>query len=148
MRKDDVAIETARINARQAILVAVITGIVTLITTLIVTGNLLPGHGRDQTSAGAGESVPHAPVLNAPYLYFSTKRINLSLEMCMEKARAGLERARLTGQDAKGFFAWGYRDQTTGLIWCHTDEEIVIFMAAGRDEGEASQTAEALRRSF
>ena len=148
MANEEDRIQTARINARQAIIVAAITGIVSIITTLIATGNLLPDRTRGKTLAGGGASVPGMAVLAAPHLYFSSRQIDPSLERCMQKARDSLERAGLSGQESRQYFSWGYANETTGLIWCHTDEGVVIFLAAGRDEGAASRTAEALRRSF
>jgi len=148
MKNDDKSVETARVNARQAIIVAIITGIVSIASTLIATGYLSPGRARVGTSAAGGESISYAPVLDAPHLYFSTKQTDLSLDQCMKKAKDGLERARLSGHDSKRYFAWGYQNKTTGLIWCDTDEKLVIFLAAGKDDREASLIREALSRSF
>lgn len=129
------------------ILPPVITGLVSILTTLLVTGHLLP-HRQEGTTATASTSASRSPVLNAPFVYFSSKNIDYSLPDCMAKAKADLERAKLTGLEAKDYVAWGYQDETTGLVWCNTDENVVVYIAAGGNYQKASELAEALRKSF
>lgn len=145
-KKHNTAITTARIGLIQAVLVAFITAGLGVLGTLFQTGNLWPR--RDQTSAGSAENALKPAVLNAPYMFFSSKPIDVPLEQCMEQARKGLAGAELTGQNIQRFLASGYRKDTTGYIWCNTDYKVVIFMAAGPNESEASQTYQALQRSF
>jgi hypothetical protein len=145
MEKHDTAIHTARITARQAIIVAVITALGSIITTLIATGNLLSNRSRAEILTRPA-SVP--AVLDAPHVYFDTRSSDGSLESCMQKAVKAVENVGLTGRDKRDIFAWGYRQQTTGLIWCRPDARLAIFLAAGKDYNEAVQTAEALARSF
>src|SRR5688572_20010028 len=125
MEKHDTAIHTARITARQAIVVTVITTLGGIITTLIATGNLSPNRGRSDTPTQVASSVP--AVLDAPHLYFDTKPVDGSLENCMEKALNAVKTADLNGRDNRGIFAFGYRQQTTGVIWCRPDARLAIF---------------------
>lgn len=129
------------------VLPPLVTGVLGVVSTLLATGLLfpLPNHG---TTAAAGTTTATPAVLNAPYVYFSSKRIDNSLTDCMAKANAELERLGFTGREAKRYFAWGYQNETTGLVWCNTDEKLVIYVAASRNDQEAAQKAEALRRSF
>jgi hypothetical protein len=124
-----------------------ITGILGIVGTLFATGTL-PPHRQEGTTATASTSAPRAPVLDAPFLYFSSQKIDYSLPDCMTKAKAELERLKLTGSEARGYIAWGYQDETTGLVWCNTDEKMVIYLAAGRSDQKALELAEALRKSF
>ena len=126
---------------------SLIGGIFGIFGTLIATGNLLPRH-QEGTTAPASTSGPKPPVLDAPFLYFSYKQIDYSLPDCMTKAKSDLERAGLTGREAREYFAWGYQNETTGLVWCNTDENMVIYVAAGKNDQKASELAEALRKSF
>lgn len=129
------------------VLPALVTGILGIVSTLFATGLLFPrpNHG---TTAGAGTTPATPAVLNAPYVYFSAKPIDNSLTDCMTKASADLERLGFTGREARRYFTWGYQNETTGLVWCNTDEKLVIYVAASRNDQEAAQKAEALRRSF
>lgn len=146
MPSDHASVETARINARQAIVVALITGAVAITTTLLATGTL-GGGGADATSRqGATTSTP--AVLEAPVQHFSAKPTSLSLDACLARAGDGLRGMEMTGIEQGAYFAWGYRAQTTGLVWCHTDEGLVIFLAAGRDAAAAAEVATGLRRAF
>jgi hypothetical protein len=113
MEKHDTAIHTARITARQAIVVTVITTLGGIITTLIATGNLFPNR---ETPTQVASSVP--AVLDAPHLYFNWKTVDGSLENCMEKAVTAVKSPglNLEGRDRRNVFAFGYRQQTTGVI--------------------------------
>jgi hypothetical protein len=111
MEKHATAIHTARITARQAIVVTVITTLGGIITTLIATGNLFPNRGRSETPTQVASSVP--AVLDAPHLYFNWKTIDGSLENCMEKAVTAVKSPglNLEGRDRKSVFAFGYRSR-------------------------------------
>jgi hypothetical protein len=128
------------------IMPALVTGVVSIICTLLITGNLFPRVKQGTSEQGVTQK--KAPVLNAPELSFSSKRTEISLADCMSKAKAALDRAALTGQDGRAYYVWGYQNQTTGFIWCNTDEGLVIYLAAGPNSGETSNVMEALRRSF
>src|SRR5688572_9971938 len=121
MEKHDTAIHTARITARQAIAVTVITTLGGIMTTLIATGNLLPNRSRAENLTRPA-SVP--AVLDAPHIHFDTRPTDGSLESCMQKAVKAVENVGLTGQEKRDIFAWGYRQQTTGLIWCRPDARL------------------------
>jgi TIR domain len=146
MKNDKESARSAQMAASKTILTAIIAGVAGVIVALIATGNLFPRLVRNESLAPKGGNVP--AVLNAPHLSFRSAAVDPSLENCMQKAMNGLRSAGLTGLDKKEYFAWGHRQQTTGLIWCHIDQKLVIFLAAGLDSAEADQTAEALRRSF
>ena len=128
------------------VLPALITGVVSIFTTLIVTGKLFPR--APQGTSGQETTQSKSPVSLAPEIAFSSKRTDMSLPDCMSQAKAALTRATLTGREEKAYFVWGYQNQTTGLIWCHTDEGLVIYLAAGRDLTETYGVMETLRRSF
>lgn len=128
------------------VLPALITGLVSIFTTLLITGRLFPRATQGTSAPGVTES--RAPVLDAPDIRFSSKRINDSLTDCMSHATSALEKARLTGRDAKAYYAWGYQNQTSGIIWCNTDDGLVIYLAAGRSAEETSNVLEALRKSY
>lgn len=150
MTKDgEAAVQAARISARQAVLVALITGIVSILTTLIATGVLTPGTSLQETSASEGAGTSEHAVLEAPILHFSSVPTDAPLEACMQKANRALDKGlELVGIRAQRYYTWGYQQDTIGLIWCHTDEELVIFLSSGTDDPAAAQMAEALRRSF
>ncbi len=153
MKNEDPRIEVARINARQAILGAVIVGLVSIITTLIATGNLFTKDPLGTSSTATGRESP-GTILDAPHLAFSTKKIEFSLDQCMNNAKEALdnakdtERKKYTGLESRRYIAWAYNGDTTGLIWCHTDEGIVIFIGAGKNWTRADETRVTLLRSF
>ncbi len=146
--RDNQTLEAVRINSRQTIIVAVVTGLVSIVTTLIATGNLPGGQAANHTAGDVGESASNFAVLNAPELHFSTIPIDLSLDECMIKADDDLKELELTGTEEGRYIRWGYDNDTTGLIWCHTDEALAIFLAAGTNATATSDLAEALRKSF
>lgn len=148
MENEDSSIKVARINARQAIYVAIIVGLVSITTTLIATGNLFPKHHLGTSGDTTDEYQTPTTVLDAPHLAFSTNVIDLSLDQCMDNATEALNRTGYSGMEIRRYFAWIYNGDATGLIWCHTDEDIVIFIGAGKDWARASKTSESLRRSF
>ena len=129
------------------VLPALITGVVSIFTTLIVTGKLFP-RSPQGTSGQEATQQSKSGVENAPEIAFSSKRTDMSLPDCMSQAKAALTRAGLTGREERAYFAWGYQNQTTGFIWCDTDEGLVIYLAAGRDSTETYGLMETLRRSF
>jgi hypothetical protein len=146
MNTNDVAIATARITAFQAITVALITGILTMITTLLATGNLF---GRHEGTAAASRPHPtSASVLDAPQILFSAQPTEMSLNECVEKARSAMTRADFTGIEAARYSVFGYRGDTMGTIWCHTDARQLIFIAAGKDASSAEDTRSILARSY
>ena len=148
MENEDSGIKIARINASQAIYVAIIVGLVSITTTLIATGNLFPKRQLGTSGNSTDENESPTTVLDAPHLNFSTKVIDLSLEQCMKNAKEALNATGYSGLESRQYFAWVYNEDTTGLIWCHTDEDIVIFIGAGKDWAVASKTSEMLRKSF
>ena len=145
MKKKDTAIRTARISAYQAIAVALIGVIPGILGTLYATGNLSPARHQG-TTASVTQTVP--AVLEAPHLHFLPKKIDLSLEKCKEKAVKAVDEAKLTGQVAKEHIVWGYWREMTGVIWCNTDDRVVIFLAAGKHYDNAIQMVDALAKSF
>ena len=146
MKNDKEPNGSVQMTAPKIILTAIIAAIAGAIIALAATGNLLPHLVRNESSAPTGGNVP--AVLNAPYVYYRSAAVDPSPEKCMQKAINGLKGAGLTGHDRREYLAWGYREQTTGLIWCNTDYKVVIFLAAGINSVEADQVVEALRRSF
>jgi hypothetical protein len=145
MSKRDAELESARISARQAIIVAAITGVVSIVTTLIATGSIGRGDGG---ASGSGSSATSAPVLNAPNLFFVAKSIDASLTECMDKARDALGRGKFTGISSTEYFSWGYREDVIGGIWCHTDVRQVIFLSAGKDQAAVEEARSILDRSY
>lgn len=148
MSKLDPTVETARISARQAIVVASITGIVSIVGTLVGTGNLTPRRSEGTASSSVTSATSRAPVLDAPQLSFVAKDTSSTLDECMEKARGALGRGQLTGVESGQHYAWGYRGETIGYVWCHTDARQVIFMAAGKNPATSEETRVILERSF
>lgn len=105
MNNEHPNIVAAKINARQAILVTVIVGIVSIVTTLFTTG-YFPKHQIMGTSGGNYESSRKSGVLDAPHQSFSSKKIDLSLEECMNNAREVLDKSELGGTETRRFFSW------------------------------------------
>jgi hypothetical protein len=146
MSTNDVAITTARITAFQAIAVALITGILTMMTTLLATGNLFGRH--EGTAAASGPHPMSASVLDAPQILFNAQPAEMSLNECVGKASSALTRAGFTGVETARYFVRGYRGDTMGTIWCHTDARQLIFIAAGKDASSAEDTRSILVRSY
>jgi hypothetical protein len=147
MRKDDPAITTARINARQTIIVAAITGVVSIITTLGATGELFPRRSVTSSSESAGPP-PSPAVLEAPSFAFLARDIGGSLDACRSKAEAAFAEAGFDGSRFRGHFGWGYRGTATGVVWCHADVGQVIFIASGKDGAAVDQTLALLDRTY
>ena len=144
---DEGKIATARINAWQAIVVALITGVVTIVTTLIATGNLLSQ--KENTAAGVGPLQESPGLLNAPVIRFRGREMDFSLEKCMQRARTALvdDETGFTGPDVREYTILGFRGDTAGAIWCHTDVRQVLFIAAGRDIKLVEETLTLLERA-
>ena len=66
----------------------------------------------------------------------------------MNNAKDALENSGYSGMESRRYFAWAYNGNATGLIWCHTDEGIVIYIGSGTDWPSANKTSEELRRLF
>ena len=123
-----------------------ITGILGIAGALIVP-TLLP-RPNNGTAAPVSTNGSRPAVLDAPDLHFSAKPIDYSLPECMTKADAAMKGAGFSDPEKGNYIEWGYQKETTGLVWCQTDQKLVIFIGAGRDYQRASDLAEALRRSF
>ena len=123
-----------------------ITGILGIAGALIVP-TLLP-RTNNGTAAAVSTNGSRPAVLDAPYLYFAATPIDYLLPECMKKASDALKNAGFSEPEKGNYIAWGYQRGTTGLVWCHTDAKLVIFIGAGRDDQQASNLKEALRRSF
>ena len=146
MKSADATVEIARIEARKTILSAVIGGLVTLAT--VMAGHWYANRGEAQPSGGTLSTTATPSVLEAPEIHFESKHIDWPLEQCMARATASLESSGLTGRTAQAYLAWGYQQQTTGLIWCHTDEDLAFFVAAGPDAEACALTVKELVRNF
>ena len=142
------SIEVARINARQALLGALIIGGFSVLTTLLATGHLLPKKTEGTQGDRVNSSSAKRTVLDAPNVAFLAKPIKLSLPQCMDRARKILSDAKLTGRDEGRYFVYAYNADVIGVIWCHTDEGLAIFLAAGKDRKRNADTMEMLRRMF
>jgi hypothetical protein len=147
MKRDDPTVATARITARQTIIVAAITGVVSIVTTLGATGELFPRRSATSSSgSAAAESRP--AVLEAPAFGFRGRRMGSSLEDCRRKAEEAFAEARFDGAQFLGHFGWGYRGTNTGVVWCHFDVDQVIFIAAGKEIAGVEETLELLDRTY
>ena len=120
-----------------------ITGILGIAGALIVP-TLLP-RTNNGTAAAVSTNGSRPAVLDAPNLHFSAKPIDYSLPECMKKADAAMKGAGFSEPEKGNYIEWGYQKETTGLVWCNTDEKLVIFIGADRDYQRASDLAEALR---
>lgn len=147
MKSADATVEIARIEARKTILSAVIGGLVTLVT--VMAGHWYANRGGEAQPSGGTVSTAAAPsVLDAPEIHFESKHLDWPLEQCMERATASLESSGLTGRTVQTYLAWGYDQQTTGLIWCHTEENLAFFVAAGPNAEACALTVKELVRNF
>jgi hypothetical protein len=145
MRRDKEHSGIVQMTIPKIMLTVILAAFAGSLIALAATGKLLPRLGRNDI-APAGGNVP--AVLYAPHVYYRSAPIDPPAERCMQKAMNGLGAAGLTGHTRQEYLAWGYRQQTTGLIWCNTDYKVVIFLAAGVNAAEAEQVVETLRRSF
>jgi hypothetical protein len=144
---EDSSVATARINAWQAIVVALITGAVSIVTTLAATGQF-GARGGQTEGGGTGASETGPALLDAPVINFQAQRADVSLDECRARAGAALKTADLTGTQVRDFWAFGYQGGYTGIVWCHTDVNQVIFLTAGREEGPGQQLLRLLQRAY
>lgn len=137
------ALETraGRSNVRNAIVVATITLIISVPTTLFLARSLFKDTG--QSSSGFD-----SPELRAPHLGFQATKSQLAEVACVARAKEMLADAKYKGIDSRDAVAWGFQREYVGVVWCDTENALVIFLAGGRDPKQAWDRAEALQRSF
>ncbi|MCW8884675.1 MAG: hypothetical protein OQK12_05385 [Motiliproteus sp.] len=145
---EDPSITVAKINALQAITGALIVGLFSVLTTLLATGHFQSAAEPQNTSGDVLANLPKADVLNAPHIGFSSKEISLNLDQCMENATQALNATEYGGLEKRRFFAWVYHKDITALIWCHVDQQLVIFFTAGKEWQQVTEAEQKLRRLF
>jgi hypothetical protein len=131
--KNDSAVTVARINAKQAIVVALISSAATLavgFATLIVRGNMDASHERSQSPASA--AVPDGAGLHYEFRWVYLDK-SIDDNKCVDAAVRGLEsrdtREMTKSTSGTGIFA--HDESTEIIIACQAKHGVALITAAG-----------------
>ncbi len=89
-----------------------------------------------------------APALAAPAMKVNDKDVAIDLSSCIARARSLLTSYGFTGIGNASHTAWGFFNNTTTVIRCIPRRQVVVFIASGEDEAEASRLVDLLYNQF
>lgn len=78
----------------------------------------------------------------------SVKPIKMSVDECVDKGKKALEDSNFTGITATELLAYGYSKEYTGVVWCNSSNEMVLFVVSGPDWQIAETKRVNLERGF
>ena len=149
MARADHQVKIARINALQAIGVALIAGLAGVVTTLASQGVLRPGRASEKPTAPQASVTPSTSEANQPsavgkppsivYDYYTTR---LGLQPCKQRASELLRTfGALDVDDSPSNTVYAATGAYRLMIGCLTADGVVVLGASGPDVNKADNIA-------
>jgi hypothetical protein len=151
----DASVRVARIQAWQAILVAVVGVVGGVLSTLVTQRLATPAMGSQASRTEGFQSSPRhvtnpgppaAP--NPPATHYYWKGTQLGLEPCKSQAETLLRQSGAANIDVQSHTVFGISGPYQLWIGCMTDYKLVILVASGPNEGDASKLSKTLTDGF